>query len=303
MSTYSQGDMRESLENLFIDWREFEKPPLFNGAPDYRSNTFDLRIEKFNNLRNRLNQIDREKLDVKSQVDWTLIWAEMNGFEFNYKILKPWERDPAFYKSLWMNRSDVPAHEGPTHHMVVEVWQYDFPLSKQQLKKLTNELSIIPEFNQPAKTNLTGNARDLWIAGIRDIDTQVLNLESLKNFPGVKKQKDLIQIIDESISSTKNLSKWLKDESKNKTGPSGIGKTTLVRTIAGLVRPRQGSFELHLPSQGGLGYIPQRLGLVRHASVYHNVNLGARASLPLLKGKREERNERVISAVSALGLK
>ena len=53
----------------------------------------------------------------------------MNGFEFNYNILKPWERDPAFYKSLWMNRSDVPAHEGPTHHMVVEVWQYDFPLS------------------------------------------------------------------------------------------------------------------------------------------------------------------------------
>ena len=86
-------------------------------------------------------------------------------------------------------------------------------------------------------------------------------------------------------------------------GPSGIGKTTLVRTIAGLVGPRQGSFELHLPSQGGLGYIPQRLGLVRHASVYHNVNLGARASLPLLKGKREERIERVTSAISALGLK
>ena len=74
-------------------------------------------------------------------------------------------------------------------------------------------------------------------------------------------------------------------------GPSGIGKTTLVRTIAGLVRPRQGSFELNLPAQGGLGYIPQRLGLVRHASVYHNVNLGARASLPVLKGKREERIE------------
>ena len=164
MSAYSQVDMRESLENLFIDWREFEKPPLFNGAPDYRSNTFDLRIEEFNNLRNRLNQIDREKLDLKSQVDWTLIWAEMNGFEFNYNILKPWERDPAFYKSLWMNRSDVPAHEGPTHHMVVEVWQYDFPLSKQQLKKLTSELSIIPAFNEQAKNNLIGNARYLWIA-------------------------------------------------------------------------------------------------------------------------------------------
>ena len=223
-SLSSQNTSRDSLENIFIEWRSFEKPPKYKGAPDYRKETFDSRMIEFEQLRKRLNEVDKASLDTESQVDWTLIWAEMNGFEFNYNILKPWERDPAFYKSLWMNRSDVPAHEGPTHHMVVEVWQYDFPLSRQQSKKLTNELSIIPEFNQQAKTNLTGNARDLWIAGIRDIDTQVLNLESLKNFPGVKEHKDLIQIIDESISSTKSLSKWLKNESKNKTGPSGIGK-------------------------------------------------------------------------------
>ena len=223
-SLSSQDTSRDSLENIFIEWRSFEKPPKYKGAPDYRKETFDSRMIEFEQLRKSLNEVDKASLDTESQVDWTLIWAEMNGFEFNYNILKPWERDPAFYKSLWMNRSDVPAHEGPTHHMVVEVWQYDFPLSRQQSKKLTNELSIIPEFNQQAKTNLTGNARDLWIAGIRDIDTQVINLELLKNFPGVKEHKDLILIIDESISSTKSLSKWLKDESKNKTGPSGIGK-------------------------------------------------------------------------------
>ena len=86
-------------------------------------------------------------------------------------------------------------------------------------------------------------------------------------------------------------------------GQSGIGKTTLIRTIAGLVQPRQGSVELNLPEHGGLGYIPQRLGLVRHASVYHNVNLGARASLPWFKGNREERARRVTSAIAAMGLK
>ena len=67
------------------------------------------------------------------------------------------------------------------------------------------------------------------------------------------------------------------------TGPSGVGKTTLIRTISGLVRPLKGNVSLFgkpfgvRPKRGSLGYIPQRLGLVRHASVLHNVKLGARA--------------------------
>jgi len=85
-------------------------------------------------------------------------------------------------------------------------------------------------------------------------------------------------------------------------GPSGVGKTTLVRTIAGLVEPIGGRVDLHVDRRGGLGYIPQKLGLVRHASVYHNVNLGARASLPMLQGGSEERKKRVNSALTALGI-
>ena len=85
-------------------------------------------------------------------------------------------------------------------------------------------------------------------------------------------------------------------------GPSGIGKTTLVRTIAGLVEPIVGEVRLNVEKRGGLGYIPQKLGLVRHASVYHNVNLGARASLPVLRGHSDERKKRVHSALVALGI-
>jgi ABC-type phosphate/phosphonate transport system ATPase subunit len=85
-------------------------------------------------------------------------------------------------------------------------------------------------------------------------------------------------------------------------GPSGIGKTTLIRTIAGLVRPLSGSFDLNLEGRGGLGYIPQRLGLVRHATVAHNVSLGARASIPWSKTMFQERKERTYEAIRTLGI-
>ena len=63
------------------------------------------------------------------------------------------------------------------------------------------------------------------------------------------------------------------------TGISGLGKTTLLRTIAGLIPKLSGKIYCDVRPRGGMGYIPQRLGLVRHASVYHNVELGARCGV------------------------
>ncbi len=222
--SFSQDNNREELEVLFTDWRQFETPPLNNGAPDYSVETFRNRMPEFRKLRDRLNEIDKSKLDIKSKIDWTIIWAEMNGFEFNFRVLKPWERDPAYYKSAWMNRSDVPAHEGPTHHSVVEIWQYDFPLSKNESSELNKQLRVIPILNEQAKINLTGNAKDLWIAGIRDIDTQISDLQSILNYPNVNNDQNLVTTINEAIESTVSFSNWLKSESSKKDGPSGIGK-------------------------------------------------------------------------------
>jgi ABC-type multidrug transport system ATPase subunit len=88
-------------------------------------------------------------------------------------------------------------------------------------------------------------------------------------------------------------------------GPSGIGKTTLLRTIAGLIKPLSGEISCNAPRRGGIGYIPQKLGLVRHTSVYHNVDLGARAGTPFRiepKTWFKRRNTRVVNAVERMGL-
>ena len=191
----AQQENYNELVSLFKEWRTFEKPPIRDGAPDYTAETFDKRWPQFKALQAKLHVIDTVSWPVSKQVDWFIVWAEMNGYDFNHRVLKPWQRDPAFYKSLWNYRSDVPAHEGPTHHMTTEIWTYTFPLTKERRKQLLNDLSVIPPLNAQAKINLTGNAKDLWIAGIRDIKGQSYNLKKILDQEGVKNDKALINSI------------------------------------------------------------------------------------------------------------
>jgi len=214
----------QDLVTLFKEWREFEKPPLREGAPDYTAETFENRWPEFKKIQTRLLAIDNTEWPIAQRVDWHIVWAEMNGYDFNHRILKPWERDPAFYQTLYSARSDVPAHEGPTHHMTTEIWTYTFPLSSAEKNRLLNDLEVIPHLNAQAKLNLTGNAMDLWIAGIRDMQSQSENLKRIIDQPGVMENPELVSVIRAAIISSDDLTSWLETEAKSKTGPSGIGK-------------------------------------------------------------------------------
>jgi hypothetical protein len=214
----------QDLLTLSAEWRDFEDPPRYEGAPDYRAETFAARRGEFEALQARLLAMDTSGWTVPQRVDWHIVRAEMNGYDFNERILQPWVRDPAFYKSLWMARSDVPAHEGPTHHGTTEIWTYDFPLSAQEKERLLSDLAVIPPLNEQAQLNLTGNARDLWVAGIRDIKTQSKNLATVKGWEGIRGDAELEAAIDAAIASTDELAEWLEEQAPSKTGPSGIGK-------------------------------------------------------------------------------
>jgi len=218
LTTYDQ------LVDFFFQWREFRKPPFVNGVPDYSVTAMRKQHQELKHWQQRLHSFDTTGWPVKHQVDWYILYAEMNGLDFDHRVLRPWERDPAYYKTLWMERSDVPAHEGPTHSAIIELWMYTFPLSSESKEKLLSELRIIPTLNNLAKVNLTGNAKDLWIAGIRDVKSQQADLNELLNYPEVQLHSDLVEVIEEAMNSTAELAGWLEKESSSKTGPSGIGK-------------------------------------------------------------------------------
>ncbi len=214
----------DDLVLLFNDWRNFENPPLLDGAPDYTRERFEEDQSEFLELREKLHSFDIDNWPIKEQIDWHVVRAEMNGYDFNYRVLKPWERDPAFYQTIWMYQSDVPAHEGPTNHGVLEFWMYNIPLDKESEKKILKELKSITPFLEQARKNLVGNAKELWDAGIQNLRQQRDNLIVIKTSLNLDADNIINDEIDVAINSTDNFINWLEEESKNKTGPSGIGK-------------------------------------------------------------------------------
>ena len=220
----AQAGGYQDLLALFDDWRQFEKPPLLDGAPDYTAARFAQRYEEFRDYRERLQAIDPARWPIPQQVDWHLVRAEMNGFDFNHRVLQPWARDPAFYESIWTYRSDVPGHEGPTHHALTELWTYSFPLSASEQQRLAADLSVIPPLMRQAQQNLTGNARELWVAGIRNIRQQRENLDLIARQTAAADNPELAAVIAQSAQATDDLIAWLEAEAPKKTGPSGIGR-------------------------------------------------------------------------------
>ena len=211
------------LTTLFAQWRSFERPPHRDGAPDYTQATFARRHEELKTYQARLAAIDPGSWPIAQQVDYQLVRAELNGFDFDIRVLQPWARDPAFYQSVWTEQSDTPAHEGPAQHDLVELWTYSFPLSRTEQQRLSRELAIVPPLLKQARPNLTGNARDLWITGTGTMRNQIDALTALDaKVPAGN--RDLLRAIRSAAAATREFVVWLEQQAPARNGPSGIGR-------------------------------------------------------------------------------
>ncbi|GJQ20069.1 MAG: hypothetical protein HBSIN02_04240 [Bacteroidia bacterium] len=221
--TDPRGGSYDTLLVLFRELRTLERPSLPNGVPDYTAKTMRRIHDRLMALRSRLESVDPKGWPRDRQADYELVRAEMNALDFHVRVLQPWTRDPAFYAIVWTDQSDTPDHEGPTSHAAIELWQYAFPLSSESENRLSTQLKIIPPLLEQARGNLTGNARDLWIAGIRDIHGQVRALDALAEKTR-EASFDFRRALAKAREAMVAFAGWLESEAPSKTGPSGIGK-------------------------------------------------------------------------------
>ena len=212
----------DDLVALFEEWREFEKPEFIDGVPDYTAEAMATQHRELAGYQQRLVAIDPSGWPVSQQVDHHLVRAEMNGLDFDHRVRKPWVQNPAFYTQIFSAQSDVPAREGPVIHGWIDLWTYEYPLSEADVAELSARIVTVAPLLEQARTNLVGNARDLWVMGIRSMERQSADLEDLAS--QVAGQSDeLEEGIVAAREATDQFREWLESQADSKTGSSGVG--------------------------------------------------------------------------------
>src|SRR5581483_4464860 len=214
----------DDLQSLFAAWRTFQQPPVVDGVPQYTSAAMDKQHRDLATYRARLDAIDPTGWPVNQQVDWYVVRAEMNGMDFDHRVLKPWANNPAYYTTVFLEQSDQPAREGPIAYGSVEVWSYSFPLSAEAASRMDAGIRTIPRLLEQAKQNLSGNGRDLWVFGAKRIKEQSQDLSKLADRVGPTAASNQLKTdIQQAKAATDSFAAWLDDQIKNKNGPSGVG--------------------------------------------------------------------------------
>ncbi len=227
-----------TLVTLFEQWRDFEHPVMQANVPDYGPAAMTAKAAALPAWRERLAAIDSHDWPIEQLNDYKLVKAEMNGLDFNLRILRPWARDPAFYVSVWAARSDVPLREGPIVYPEIELYTYRFPLATGAQRELIAKIGAIPALLAQAKENLKGSdARDLWVFGVRELRGQsqtlsalaagaltVSTLEGSQHADISAAAPELKAAITRAQKATEDFVAWLEREAPSKSGPSGIGK-------------------------------------------------------------------------------
>ena len=217
----SSGDYAD-LVSLFEEFREFIKPSVVDGVPDFSAAAMEEQYRGVRRLQERLAAIDSGGWDVTQKVDYHVVRAEMNGVEFDHRVLRPWARDPGFY-----NLTDGIYPRLLVHHSrSLSDWglyKPEVPLSEDRASDFRMKLQAIPKLFTQAKANLTEAAGDLATIAIRvkEKDIQFLNgfaLQFAKHLP------ELLPSLEQAKTATEDYRDWLIANKSKMTAQAGVGK-------------------------------------------------------------------------------
>jgi len=212
MSQKPSSNNYEDLVGLFKEFREFHKPKVTRGVPDYTPAGMEERSRGLKDLQKRLAAIDPGKWPISRRVDYHLVRAEMNGVDFDHRVLRPWARDPAFYSVL--SRFE--------HTQCGAMHIPRLPVPDDSIAEFRTKLQAVGEILSQAKENLTEAAADLVLLGAR-----VKKRESgafRKLITGLTEHHpDLVADAERALAAIDDFSEWLEENKSRMAAPAGVG--------------------------------------------------------------------------------
>ncbi|WP_027078841.1 DUF885 family protein [Maribacter antarcticus] len=213
-SYYSTPSDYAQLVVLLAEFREFQKMKLEAGVPDYSPASVKDKSLGITSFQQRLKTIDTTYWSVTEMVDYHLVRAEMNGMEFQYRVVRPWSRDPSFYLQTQQG-------SGPTRYGYLKV--SDFPVAKSDLVDFKIKLKAIPKIFEQAKQNLTEGAADFATLALQHLNEELSYYNEIynsvaSNHPSLKKDAQ------NAIEAVKDYGIWLEKNKILMTAKAGVGK-------------------------------------------------------------------------------
>jgi len=205
----------EDLVTLFKEFREFHKPEMTNGIPDYSASAMEEKRLGLKHFQDRLAAMDISSWPVSQQVDYHLVRAEMNGMEFYHRVLKPWSRDPCFY---------LPSQggAGPVIRIGLRIPE-SFPLPEDKIEEFKNTLEAIPEMYEQAKVNLIHGAHDFAVMAVRSAKEESERYRKLTDWIAGD-HPDLAAAATRAQQSVEDYGLWVEQNLDRMTGIAGVGK-------------------------------------------------------------------------------
>jgi len=211
-----------ALVEIHKDFREFRRPKAVEGMIDYSKAAMEARREILEDMKGRLEAIDPGKWDVSQKVDYLLVRAELNGLDFEMRIMCPWEKDPGLYV-----------------RSVSRLPFTNLPFKEESNTQFKMRLKAVPMILSQAKKNLARPAAEFARLAIHSLERSdgINQGEPKREMPPegvIGWYKDLLQRLpahhpdlvedgQQALAAVEDFRDWLKENENSMSEPAYIG--------------------------------------------------------------------------------
>ena len=181
-----------------------------DAAPDFSAAAMAEQYGRLRTYQQRLESIDPTDWAIARQADYHLVRAEMNGYEFQHRVLSPWSRDPGFYNDVIGAFAEV----------------REPPLRDNEAADLRAKLRSVPGLVEQAKANLNDFsviAADLATLAVLSIGDIRSSYESLAQALS-SHHPELVADVESALGAIDDYENWILANEHRMTGSPGVGK-------------------------------------------------------------------------------